>query len=414
MSDMTAERRSAGPQAPASGRVGVALVGLGGAVATTAVAGVERLKAGSNDLTGLPLADLAVPGLADYRDLVFTGWDVNGDDLASAAEHHGVLGRDALAEGAGALRAMRPMPAVGSSRFCRNVDGANKVDAGSHRAAVERIGEDLARFKRESGVERVVVVNLASTERHPDLDAPALQDLQAFERGLDESDEAIGPAMLYAYAAIAAGSPYANFTPSLAADAKPLMQMARERNVAVAGKDGKTGQTFMKTVIAPALRARSLHVDGWFSTNILGNRDGLALDDPESLKSKVATKKSVLDQMLGYPVEDHIIDIRYYRPRGDDKEAWDNIDVTGFMGQRMQIKVNFLCKDSILAAPLAIEIARCLGLADARGEGGVQEQMGAFFKAPMSADGREPEHAFNLQTARLTEWLAGAGRPFEA
>ena len=398
----------------ASGRVGVALVGLGGAVATTAIAGVEMLKAGSNDLTGLPLADLVVPGLADYRDLVFTGWDVNGDDLGAAAEKHGVLGRDQLNDGASALRGLRPLPAVGSARFCKNVDGQNKFNAASHREAVERISDDLARFKRDAGVERVVVVNLASTERYPDLDAAALQDLQAFERGLDESDEAIGPAMLYAYAAIASGSPYANFTPSVAADAKPLMQLARERNVAVAGKDGKTGQTFMKTVIAPALRARSLHVDGWFSTNILGNRDGLALDDPESLKSKVATKKSVLDQMLGYPVEDHIIDIRYYRPRGDDKEAWDNIDVTGFMGQRMQIKVNFLCKDSILAAPLAIEIARCLGLADARGEGGVQEQMGAFFKAPMTADGRDPEHAFNAQTARLADWLNGSGRPFEA
>ena len=388
-------------------RVGVALVGMGGAVATTAIAGVEMLKQGRNDVTGLPLADLNVAGLADYRDLVFTGWDVNADDLATAASKHGVLGRDALEDGAGALRGIRPMQAVGSSRFCKNVDGENKFNAGSHREAVERISADLARFKRESGVDRVVVVNLASTEAYPDLAAPALRDLEGFERGLDESDAAIGPAMLYAYAAIAAGSPYANFTPSMAADAAPLVQLARERNVAVAGKDGKTGQTFLKTVIAPALKSRSLHVDGWFSTNILGNRDGLALDDPASLESKVGTKKSVLDDMLGYPVEDHIIDIRYYKPRGDDKEAWDNIDVTGFMGQRMQIKINFLCKDSILAAPLAIEIARCLGLADRRGEGGVQEQMGVFFKAPMTADGRRPEHAFHTQETRLLDWMRG-------
>ena len=211
--------------------------------------------------------------------------------------------------------------------------------------------------------------------------------------------------MLYAYAAIASGMSYANFTPSVSADAKPLLEMARERNVAVAGKDGKTGQTFLKTVIAPALRQRALHVDGWFSTNILGNRDGLALDDPNSLKSKLGTKKSVLDQMLGYTVEDHIIDIRYYRPRGDDKEAWDNIDVSGFMGQRMQLKVNFLCKDSILAAPLAIEIARCLGLAERRGQGGVQEQLGAFFKAPMTGNGHLPEHAFPTQQTALLEWL---------
>ena len=392
---------------PGRERIGVALVGVGGAVATTAIAGIEMIKAGKNDRTGLPLAELSVPGLADYRDLVFGGWDVNGDDLATAAEKHGVLDRNSMESGATALRGIRPMAAVGSSDFCKNVDGENKFAAKGHREAVERIADDLARFKRDNGVDRVVMINLASTERLPDLAAPALQDLAAFEKGLDQSDAAIGPAMLYAYAAIKSGNPYANFSPSVAADAKPLVQFARERNVAVAGKDGKTGQTFMKTVIAPALRARSLHVDGWFSTNILGNRDGLALDDPASLKSKLGTKKSVLDQMLGYPVEDHIIDIRYYRPRGDDKEAWDNIDITGFLGQRMQIKVNFLCKDSILAAPLVIEIARCLGLADRREQGGIQEQMGVFFKAPMSANGRDPEHAFHTQQDRLHDWLTG-------
>ncbi len=397
-----------GPGANKRERVGVALVGIGGAVATTAIAGIEMIKSGKNDRTGLPLAELSVPGLADYRDLVFTGWDVNADDLGVAAEKHGVLDRAALEGGAAGLRGIRPMQAVGSSKFCKNVDGENKFNAGSHREAVARIADDLARFKRDSGVDRVVMVNLASTEQYPDVDAPALQTLEAFEKGLDESDAAIGPAMLYAYAAIQSGNPYANFTPSLAADVRPLIQMAAERNVAVAGKDGKTGQTFMKTVIAPALRHRALHVDGWFSTNILGNRDGLALDDPNSLKSKLGTKKSVLDDMLGYPVEDHIIDIRYYRPRGDDKEAWDNIDITGFMGQRMQIKVNFLCKDSILAAPLAIEIARCLGLADRRGEGGVQEQMGVFFKAPMMANGHAPEHAFHKQQTHLLDWMAGS------
>ena len=394
----TAERRET---------LGVAVVGLGGAVATTAIAGIEMIKAGRNDRTGLPLADLSVPGLADYRDIVFTGWDVNGDDLGAAAEKHGVLDSEQVRGAGCALRGIRPMPAVGSSIFCRNVDGENKINAKSHREAIQRIGDDLARFKRESGVDRVIMVNLASTEKYPDLDAPALQDLTSFEKALDESDPTIGPAMLYAYAAIRNGNPYANFTPSFAADAKPLIQLARERNVAVAGKDGKTGQTFIKTVIAPALRQRSLHVDGWFSTNILGNRDGLALDDPGSLKSKLGTKKSVLDQMLGYPVEDHIIDIRYYRPRGDDKEAWDNIDISGFMGQRMQLKINFLCKDSILAAPLVIEIARCLGLADRRGQGGVQEHLGCFFKAPMSANGHLPEHAFHAQQDALLGWLGG-------
>ena len=300
---------------------------------------------------------------------------------------------------------MRPWPAIGSEQFCRNISGGNVVAAKSHRDAVELIGADLVRFKREAGLDDVVVVNLASTERWPDLEAGALRSIDAFERGLDDSDAAIGPAMLYAYAAIAQGAPYANFTPSVAADAPALKEFAEARNVPIAGKDGKTGQTFLKTVIAPALRARALHVDGWFSTNILGNRDGLALDDPDSLKSKLNTKGSVLDDILGYPVEDHIVDIRYYRPRGDDKEAWDNIDVSGFLGQRMQLKINFLCKDSILAAPLVIEIARVLDLARARGDGGVQEQLSVFFKAPMVANGRAPEHAFHVQEQMLTDWL---------
>lgn len=388
-----------------NGRLGVAFVGMGGAVATTAIAGIELIKSGRNRFEGLPLADLSVPDMVGYRDLVFGGWDVNGDDLGSAAETHGVVSRAVLDDGASALRSMRPWKAVGSAKFCRNIDGSNKIDAKGHRAAVDLIAADLDRFRTESGVDDIVVVNLASTERWPDLSAPALNSIDAFERGLDQDDEAIGPAMLYAYAAVSNGIPYGNFTPSIAADVPALVELARDRNVPVAGKDGKTGQTMMKTVIAPALKARALHVDGWFSTNILGNRDGLALDDPDSLKSKLNTKGSVLDQILGYPVEDHIVDIRYYRPRGDDKEAWDNIDVTGFLGQRMQIKVNFLCKDSILAAPLVIEIARVLGLADKRGHGGVQEQLSVFFKAPMVANGHGPEHAFHTQERMLLDWL---------
>jgi myo-inositol-1-phosphate synthase len=388
-------------------RVGVAVIGMGGAVATTAAAGVAMIRAGSNDRQGLPLADRDVRGLADYRDLHFDGWDLNGDDLATAALRHGVIGEKELSNGASALKEMRPWAAVGSTDFCANIDGVNKFAADGHRAAVERIQADLQRFKAERELDRMVVINLASTERKVDAAAEVFQTVDAFERGLDGNDPAISPAMLYAYAAIAADTPYANFTPSVAADVKPLADLARVRNVAVAGKDGKTGQTLMKTVIAPALRDRALHVDGWFSTNILGNSDGLALDDPKSLASKVDTKKSVLDQILGYPVEDHIIMIHYYRPRGDDKEAWDNIDLTGFLGQKMQLKLNFLCKDSVLAAPLAIEIARCLDLAQQRGEGGVQEQMGIFFKSPQTADGREPIHGFGEQQLILDRWLEG-------
>ncbi len=386
-------------------RVGIAVIGLNGAVATTAAAGIAMIRAGSNDLSGLPLASRDVDGMAAYRDLHFGGWDLSHDDLATAALKHGVLSESELANGASSLSAMRPWPAVGSTDFCANIDGANKIAAPGHRAAVQHIQDDLARFKTEQNLDRVVMINLASTERKADLRADALTSVEGFERGLDADDAAISPAMLYAYAAIASDTPYANFTPSVAADVAPLAELACQRGVPIAGKDGKTGQTLLKTVIAPALRDRALHVDGWFSTNILGNSDGLALDDPKSLASKVDTKKSVLDQILGYPVEDHIIMIHYYKPRGDNKEAWDNIDLTGFLGQKMQLKLNFLCKDSVLAAPLAIEIARCLALAQTRGEGGVQDQMGIFFKMPQTCDGGEPIHAFGEQQLILDTWL---------
>ena len=386
-------------------RVGIAVIGLNGAVATTAAAGIAMIRAGSNDLSGLPLASRDVEGMAAYRDLHFGGWDLSHDDLATAALKHGVLSESELANGASSLADMRPWPAVGSTDFCANIDGANKIAAPGHRAAVQHIQDDLARFKTEQNLDRVVMINLASTERKADLGADALTSVEGFERGLDADDAAISPAMLYAYAAIASDTPYANFTPSVAADVAPLAELASQRGVPIAGKDGKTGQTLLKTVIAPALRDRALHVDGWFSTNILGNSDGLALDDPKSLASKVDTKKSVLDQILGYPVEDHIIMIHYYKPRGDNKEAWDNIDLTGFLGQKMQLKLNFLCKDSVLAAPLAIEIARCLALAQTRGEGGVQDQMGIFFKMPQTADGGEPIHAFGEQQLILDTWL---------
>ncbi len=386
-------------------RVGIAVIGLNGAVATTAAAGIAMIRAGSNDLSGLPLASRDVEGMAAYRDLHFGGWDLSHDDLATAALKHGVLTESDLSNGAASLSDMRPWPAVGSIDFCANIDGANKIAAPGHRAAVKHIQDDLARFKSEQNLDRVVMINLASTERKADLGADALTSVEGFERGLDSDDAAISPAMLYAYAAIASDTPYANFTPSVAADVAPLAELASQRGVPIAGKDGKTGQTLLKTVIAPALRDRALHVDGWFSTNILGNSDGLALDDPKSLASKVDTKKSVLDQILGYPVEDHIIMIHYYKPRGDNKEAWDNIDLTGFLGQKMQLKLNFLCKDSVLAAPLAIEIARCLALAQTRGEGGVQDQMGIFFKMPQTADGGEPIHAFGEQQLILDTWL---------
>ena len=379
---------------------------MGGAVATTAAAGIEMLRAGSNDMAGLPLAGVSAPGIAAYRNLYFAGWDLHGENLDSAVREHRVLDREQSEMVSEPLSKMSPWPAVGSVDFCKNVDGVNKIAAKNHREAVETIRENIRSYRRTSGIDNLVMVNLASVERWPDKNLPVLRTPEGFERGLDGSDPAISPAMLYAYAAIAEGVPYGNFTPSLAADIPALTTMAERENVPVAGKDGKTGQTFIKTVLAPAFRSRSLYVEGWFSTNILGNRDGLALKNKDSLDSKLNTKGSVLDDILGYPVEDHIVDIRYYRPRGDNKEAWDNIDLVGFLGQKMQIKVNFLCRDSILAAPLVIEIARVLDLARQRGKGGIQEQLGLFFKAPMTPAGKREEHAFATQERTLLEWLA--------
>ncbi len=383
-----------------AGRVlGIAVVGVGGAVGTTMAAGVELLKKGLIGKEGLPLAE--ADGLADYTDIVFAGWDLFPDDLAKAAANHEVLTYKQHIAIENELTQIKPWPAIGDERFLSLIDGENKI-AGGHREAIDTLRKNLAEFK--SRCDSVVVINLASTEKLASEGNEAFDSLEAFEKGLDENSSAISPAMLYAYAAIAEGVPYGNFTPSLSADIPALIEFAEKQNVPLAGKDGKTGQTFIKTVLAPALKSRALHVDGWYSTNILGNRDGLALSNEDSLASKVKTKQSVLDDILGYRVDDHIVDIRYYRPRGDNKEAWDNIDIRGFLGQTMQIKVNFLCKDSILAAPLAIEIARCLDLAQQRGEGGIQEQLSVFFKLPMSkAD--KPEHAFHLQEEMLRQWL---------
>jgi myo-inositol-1-phosphate synthase len=412
-----APREAAGAWSRSPGRLGVAVVGLGGAVATTAVAGVALLRAGLADATGLPLAGLPAglaAQLAAYEDLVFGGWDLSPNDLAAAAAAHRVLERDQLEAVRPALAAITPWPAVGSARYCRNIDGegfGHRVAAPSARAAVERVREDLRAFRARHALDGVVMLNLASTEARPDLSAPAFATPEGFEAAVDADDPALNPAVLYAYAALLEGVPYGNFTPSVAVDVPALAELARRLGVPVAGKDGKTGQTFVKTVVAPALRERALHVEGWYSHNILGNRDGLALRDRDALSSKLGTKGSVLDGILGYPVEDHVVTIEYYRPRGDNKEAWDTIDLRGFLGQPMQLKLNFLCRDSILAAPLAIEIARTLDLARRRGEGGVQEQLGAFFKQPATrVPGAQPEHGFPEQQRRLLAWLAaGAG-----
>ena len=391
-------------------RLGIACVGLGGAVATTAATGMELVRLGLAGHEGLPLAGVESSGdeqLAAYEGLVFGGWDLSDADLASAARHHGVLDAARIQAVEPALAAVRPWPAAGNKEFCRNISGTNVIPVSGHREAVETIQGDLRRFREEQGLDGLVLVNLASTERRVDPSLPVFASIDAFEEGIAGNNPAIGPAMLYAYAAILDDVPYVNFTPSVGADVPALIQLATERGVPLAGKDGKTGQTMLKTVLAPAFRARALHVKGWYSTNILGNRDGEVLDDPNSLASKIETKGSVLEGILGYEVPDHVVRIDYYRPRGDNKEAWDNIDLVGFLGTHMQLKVNFLCGDSVLAAPLVIELARLSDLAKRRGDGGVQEQFGLFFKAPMTETlDEKPEHALLRQEDALLQWLS--------
>ena len=389
-------------------RLGVAVVGLGGAVATTAVAGIALLRAGNADTQGLPLAaldDALTHNLIDYENLVFGGWDFDEANLAQAAETHDVLTPSQLEAARPQLADLQPWPGVGNEHFCRNVQGSHCIPATSHRGVVQTIRENLRDFKERAKVDDLVMMNLASTEAIINPRAPVFADVDSFEQAIAENSEAIGPAVLYAYAALMEGVAYVNFTPSLAADVPALIQLAEERDVPVAGKDGKTGQTFLKTLIAPGLRMRNLKVDGWFSTNILGNRDAVALQNEDSLASKIGTKSSVLNQILGYEVEDHLVNINYYQPRGDNKEAWDNIDLTGFLGQKMQLKIDFLCRDSILAAPLVIELARLADLAARTGEGGVQEQLGVFFKLPMTSGGAIPEHGLPRQQQALLEWL---------
>ncbi|MDQ6786504.1 MAG: inositol-3-phosphate synthase [Acidobacteriota bacterium] len=389
-------------------KLGLAIVGLGGAVGTTIVAGIELLKKGEISTDGLPLANLPenlIKDLAIYKNLVFGGWDLHAANLASAAEEHDVLTHKQFVAVEAELRKIKPWRAASNKEFLVRVKGENVFSDNSHRSIIEKIKQDLRDFRAREKCDEVVVVNLGSTEKLADEGNEIFNSIAGFEKALDEDSKEISPAMLYAYAAISEQIPYGNFTPSVAADIPALVEFAEKQKVPVAGKDGKTGQTMIKTALAPALKTRALKVEGWYSTNILGNRDGLALSHEDSLRSKIKTKGSVLDDILGYTVEDHIVDIRYYRPRGDNKEAWDNIDVTGFLGQPMQIKINFLCRDSILAAPLAIEIARLLDLAKRRNSFGVQEQLSVFFKLPMSKNSK-PEHALYRQEEMLLNWLS--------
>jgi myo-inositol-1-phosphate synthase len=292
------------------------------------------------------------------------------------------------------------------------VRGDNCVEVKSFREEVTKLEADIVAWKKAHGLARVVMVNLSSTEHFLDKgDVHATP--AAFEAGLDANDPRISPAMKYLYVAVKLGIPHANFTPSLS-NVPALDAMANANGVPTAGADGKTGQTLLKTVLAPAFAIRALKVDGWYSTNILGNNDGKILDDPASNKTKVVSKKSVLDDILGYQVENHQVHIHYYKPRGDAKEAWDNIDIQGFLGEPMQIKVNFLCKDSILAAPLVIDLVRLLEHAQRVGERGIQRQLSLFFKSPYHAEGERPVHDVSRQYEMLLAWAKTHGKRGQA
>jgi myo-inositol-1-phosphate synthase len=411
---------------PAAGKLGVLTPGLG-AVATTFVAGVESVRRGTarpfGSLTQLatirlgkrterrsPLIKDFVP-LASLDDLVFGAWDPIPDDAYTAAKKAGVLEAKDLEPVADMLRALRPMPAVFDPRYVTRLNGTNVKQGKTKRDLAEQLRQDIRDFKARHGLDRLVMVWCASTEAfiRP---GPSHATLEQFEKAMERNDDAIAPSMLYAWAALMEGVPFANGAPNLTVDTPALIQLANERAVPTCGKDFKTGQTWMKTVIAPGLKARMLGLSGWYSTNILGNRDGEVLDDPASFKTKEESKLSVLHTILQpelypelYRGFSHVVRINYYPPRGDNKEGWDNIDIFGWMGYPMQIKVNFLCRDSILAAPIVLDLALFSDFAMRAGMKGIQEWLSFYFKSPMAAPGLQPEHDLFIQQTKLKNTL---------
>jgi myo-inositol-1-phosphate synthase len=417
--------------APADGKLGVLLPGLG-AVSTTFIAGVEAVKRGLGvpigSLTQLatvrlgkrsegrtPLIKDFVP-LARLEDLEFGGWDIFEDNAYQSARNAAVLDSTMLEQVREPLEKIRPMDAVFDPDYIRRISGPNVKEARTKMDKAEMLIDDIRRFKERTGVARLVMVWCGSTEvfHRP---AAVHQSLKAFEAGLVNNDPEIAPSQIYAYAALKLGIPYANGAPNLTTDTPALLELGRDKNVPVCGKDYKTGQTFMKTLIAPGLKARMLGMSGWFSTNILGNRDGEVLEDPGSFRSKEETKLSVLDQILQadlypqlYGKLFHSVKINYYPPRGDAKEGWDNIDIFGWLGYPMQIKINFLCRDSILAAPLVLDLVLFLDLAHRAGMRGIQEWLSFYFKAPMHAPNVYPEHDIFIQLMKLKNtlrWMRG-------
>ena len=411
---------------PHSGKLLVLTPGMG-AVATTFIAGVEsirrglaspigsisqmqRIRIGAVSEENNPLIRDFVD-LAPLDDLCFAGWDVYPDDVYDAAARAQVLKSEDLNPLAESLHAIKPMTAAFDPAYVKRLDGPNVKPTRSKRELAEALRQDIRDAKAANNAERAVMVWCGSTEVYL-TPGPCHMSIEAFEAGLDNDDPNIAPSQLYAYAAIMEGVPYANGAPNLSADSPALEQLAIEKGVPLAGKDFKTGQTLMKTILAPGFKARMLGVAGWFSTNILGNRDGEILDDPESFKAKEVTKKGVLDTILQpelYPdlYSDlyHKIRINYYPPRGDAKEGWDNIDIRGWMNYAMQIKIDFLCRDSILAAPIVLDLALFLDLSMRAGRSGIQEWLSFFFKSPHVEQGHVQEHDLFIQHLRLKNTL---------
>jgi myo-inositol-1-phosphate synthase len=411
---------------PAKGTLGILLVGLG-AVSTTVIAGVlavrRNLAKPIGSLTQMGTLRLGKrtegrsPKIADILpiagldDVVFGGWDLFDDNCYDAAKTAGVLEPSLLEQIRPELEALKPWPAVFDRKYVKRLDGPNVKKGKNKLDLAEQVIADIRKFKADHALDRLVMVWCGSTEIFM-TESPAHQSIEAFEKALAASDETIPSSMVYAYAALKEGIPYANGAPNLTCDVPALVDLAQKTRSPIAGKDLKTGQTLIKTIIAPGLKARLLGVEGWYSTNILGNRDGEVLDDPESFKTKEESKKSVLDYIFQahlypelYQEIHHVVRINYYPPRGDNKEGWDNVDLVGWLGYPMQLKINFLCRDSILAAPIVLDVALFLDLAKRAGLAGIQEWLSFYFKSPQHAPGLYPEHDLFIQLMKLKNTL---------
>jgi myo-inositol-1-phosphate synthase len=414
------------PIAPAKGKLGILCVGLG-AVTTTFIAGVEAIKkdlakpVGSLSQMGTirlgkrtdgrsPLIKDFVP-LADLNDIVFGTWDIFEENAYEAAMTAGVIERELLVQLKPQLSRIKPMKAVFDQEYVKRLSGTHVKKGKNKFDLAQQLIADIAEFKKKNKLARLVMVWCGSTEifirQHP-----VHKTLASFEKAMRENHKAIAPSMIYAYAALQSGVPFANGAPNLTVDIPALLELADKNNVPVCGKDFKTGQTMMKTILAPGLKARMLGLHGWYSTNILGNRDGEVLDDPGSFKTKEESKLSVLEYILQpqvypdlYNDFSHLVRINYYPPRGDNKEGWDNIDIFGWLGYPMQIKIDFLCRDSILAAPIVLDLALFMDLAQRAGMKGIQEWLSFYFKSPMCAPKLYPEHDLFIQLMKLKNTL---------